>query len=74
VTVAFVHRTMIDAPPDVVFDLSLDIDAHLASMARSGERAIAGVTTGQIGLGEEVTWRARHFGIPFRDDESCHGA
>ena len=57
---------MIDAPSDVVFDLSLDIDAHLASMARSGERAVAGVTTGQIGLGEEVTWRARHFGIPFR--------
>lgn len=29
------------------------------------ERAISGVTSGLIGLGEEVTWRARHFGIPF---------
>ena len=35
-------------------------------MARSGERAIAGVTSGTIGLGEEVTWEARHFGIRWR--------
>lgn len=48
-----------------LFDLSLDIDAHVASMSRSGERAIAGVTTGRIGLGQTVTWRARHFGIWF---------
>lgn len=48
-----------------LFDLSLDIDAHIASMAQSDERAVAGVTTGRIGLGETVTWRARHFGIWF---------
>jgi len=35
----------------------------MGSMATSGERAIDGVTTGIIGLGETVTWRARHFGI-----------
>lgn len=46
-----------------LFDLSLDIDAHIASMSESSERAVAGVTTGRIGLGETVTWRARHFGI-----------
>ena len=54
--------THIAAPIERVFDLSLDIDLHLRSMARSDEQAIAGVTRGQIGLGEEVTWRARHFG------------
>ena len=32
-------------------------------MARSKERAIAGVTSGQIGLDQEVTWEGRHFGI-----------
>jgi ligand-binding SRPBCC domain-containing protein len=48
-----------------LFDLSLDIDAHIASMAQSDERAVSGVTTGRIGLGETVTWRARHFGIWF---------
>jgi ligand-binding SRPBCC domain-containing protein len=34
-------------------------------MAASGERAVGGVTSGRIGLGEEVTWKARHFGVPF---------
>lgn len=48
-----------------LFDVSLDIDAHVASMAGSKERAVAGVTTGRIGLGETVTWRARHFGLWF---------
>jgi ligand-binding SRPBCC domain-containing protein len=34
-------------------------------MSRSGERAVAGVTAGVMSLGDEVTWRARHFGVPF---------
>lgn len=50
-------------PAEALFDLSLDIDAHVASMAQSGERAVAGVTKGRIGLDETVTWRGRHFGI-----------
>lgn len=64
-TVRFEHETLIDAPPEVVFDLSLDIDAHRSSMSASNERAVAGVTTGRIGLGQTVSWRATHFGIPF---------
>lgn len=35
-------------------------------MADSRERAIAGVTSGLIELGEEVTWLAWHFGVPIR--------
>ena len=35
-------------------------------MAKSGERAVAGVTSGLIGLDETVTWAARHFGLPIR--------
>ena len=62
----FVTETRIPASPERCFDLSLSIDAHTASMAGSGERAVAGVTSGRIGPGETVTWRARHFGIPFR--------
>jgi ligand-binding SRPBCC domain-containing protein len=64
-TVRFEREILIDAPPELVFDLSLDIDAHRSSMPASNERAIAGVTTGRIGLGETVTWRATHFRIPF---------
>ena len=33
-------------------------------MAKSREKAVRGVTAGLISLGEEVTWRAWHFGIP----------
>ncbi|QEW02275.1 SRPBCC family protein [Microbacterium lushaniae] len=54
-----------DAPAERLFDISLSIDAHVASMSGSGERAIAGVTSGSIGLGETVTWRAKHFGVWF---------
>jgi ligand-binding SRPBCC domain-containing protein len=35
-------------------------------MEASGERAVAGVTSGLIGPGQEVTWRARHFGVWWR--------
>ena len=49
--------------PELAFDLSLSIDAHVASFEDSGEHAVEGVTAGLIGLGEFVTWRARHFGI-----------
>lgn len=58
-------RTTIAAPVEAVFDLARSIDVHLGSMSKSRERAVAGVTTGLIGLGQQVTWRATHFGIPF---------
>jgi ligand-binding SRPBCC domain-containing protein len=56
-------KTAIDAPPEHVFDLARSIDAHQDTAAASGERAISGVTSGLLGPNEEVTWRARHFGI-----------
>lgn len=55
--------TDILAPIERGFDLGRSIDLHVATAAASGERAVAGVTTGLIGLGEEVSWRATHFGI-----------
>ncbi|WP_163544841.1 SRPBCC family protein [Occultella kanbiaonis] len=58
-------QTLIAAPVEACFELSLSVDAHTASMARSDERAIGPVTSGVLGPGESVTWRARHFGIPF---------
>ena len=63
-TVEFECRTSLEMPVDLAFERSLDIDLHVASMSRSRERAIRGVTSGSIGLGEEVTWRAWHFGVP----------
>lgn len=61
----FSLRTSTDAPRETLFDASLSIDAHIASMSGSRERAIGGVTSGRIGLGESVTWRARHLGVWF---------
>ncbi|MGH8791082.1 MAG: SRPBCC family protein [Stackebrandtia sp.] len=52
----------IAAPPERVFAISLDVGVHAASMAASGERVVGGVTAGQLLLGDEVTWRARHLG------------
>lgn len=56
-------ETWIDAPVGRVFDLARSIDAHVASTDGTGERAVAGRTSGLIGEGETVTWEARHFGI-----------
>jgi ligand-binding SRPBCC domain-containing protein len=61
-----VLTTEVAAPASECFDLSLSVDAHTASMSRSGERVVAGIESGVMGLGDSVTWRARHFGIPFR--------
>lgn len=58
-----VLRTVINAPADRCFNLSLSIELHQLSTAYTKEKAIAGKTSGLIELGESVTWRARHFGV-----------
>ena len=60
---AFRLETLIGAPVERVFDLARDIGLHERSMAPTGERAVAGRTSGLIEAGETVTWRARHFGL-----------
>lgn len=55
--------TRILAPSDRVFDLARSIDLHTQTATGTREIAVGGVTTGLIGLGDEVTWEARHFGI-----------
>ncbi len=56
-------ETLIRAPIERCFDLSRDIDLHMRSTGHTRELAVAGVTTGLIGPGEEVTWQATHFGV-----------
>lgn len=55
--------TVIRAPVHRTFDLSRSIDLHVRTAGKSREQAVAGVTSGLIGPGQEVTWRARHFGV-----------
>ena len=64
--VEFECRTRLPVGVQEAFDRSRSIDLHMSSMVRSHERAVAGVTTGLIGKGQEVTWRAWHFGVPIR--------
>src|SRR6266567_6216933 len=58
-------RTIIRAPIERCFDLARSVEVHLAGNVHSGESAVAaaGVTSGLIGLGQRVTWRAKHFGV-----------
>ena len=56
------------APAARIFDLARSIDAHVASTPGTEERPVPGrdgrgKTTGLLELGDEVTWRARHFGV-----------
>jgi ligand-binding SRPBCC domain-containing protein len=53
----------IKAPATVCFDMARSVDAHIESARATGEKAVAGVTSGLLNLGDEVTWRARHFGV-----------
>jgi ligand-binding SRPBCC domain-containing protein len=59
------ETTLIHAPIGRCFDLSRSVEVHLLSNVHSGEQAMAcgGVTSGLVGLSEQVTWRAKHFGV-----------
>ena len=51
-------ETFVAAPADICFDLCLNVGFH----ERAGHgRAVAGTTSGQLGLGDAVTWEAVHF-------------
>jgi ligand-binding SRPBCC domain-containing protein len=55
--------THIAAPRERVFDLTRSIDLHTRSLSWTREVPVAGRTSGLIGLGETVTWRAWHLGV-----------
>lgn len=56
-------ETRIAAPAMRVFLLSLSVDLHKASTKQTNEEAVAGITSGTMGAGDVVTFRARHFGL-----------
>jgi ligand-binding SRPBCC domain-containing protein len=53
------------APPERCFDLARSIDFHVRSASSTKEQAIGRVNSGLIELGQQVQWRARHFGFWF---------
>jgi ligand-binding SRPBCC domain-containing protein len=58
--------TDIAASAATVFDLELDMDVHAASLAGHQERVRTSTGRPQLGLGDVVTLRARHFGVTWR--------
>ena len=56
-------ETVIRAPIVSCFDLARDPDLHARSVAQTGERVISRTGTGLLGLGDVVTFEARHFGV-----------
>ncbi|MEQ1760302.1 MAG: SRPBCC family protein [Vicinamibacterales bacterium] len=58
-----VVETRIAAAIDVCFDLARDVEAHLKTSSSTGERAVAGKTSGLLDLNDVVTFEAVHFGI-----------
>lgn len=57
---------VVAAPAERLFDLARSVDAHVASTPGTEERPVGGKTRGLLGLGDEVTWEARHFGVKQR--------
>lgn len=55
--------TTIHAPASRCFDLARSVDLHTRSTAATGEHIVAGVQHGLMGPDDQVTWRARHFGV-----------
>ncbi|MBH0230728.1 SRPBCC family protein [Halobacillus yeomjeoni] len=56
------HQLYIDAPKKVCFDLARDVEIHTQTVSKTNERAVRGVTSGLLEVGDEVTWEATHFG------------
>ena len=56
-------ETVIRAPIERCFDLARDPDLHARSVAHTGERVVSRTGSGLLGLGDVVTFEARHFGI-----------
>lgn len=62
----FALETVIGATPAEVFAASLDPALHVKTMARYDETMVEAPAGGVFTEGTTATWRARHFGIPFR--------
>ncbi|RZK19342.1 MAG: cell division protein [Hymenobacter sp.] len=55
--------TRIAAPPARCFYLALSVDLHAVSTRQTQEQIVGEVRSGLLKLGDEVTFRARHFGV-----------
>lgn len=57
--------TIVKSPIERCFDLARSVEVHLSGNRHWGEMAAAtaGVTSGLVDMSQQVTWRAKHFGV-----------
>ena len=57
--------TLIQAPIARCFDLARSVEVHVLGNIHFGEQAVPleGKSSDLLGLGDKVTWQARHFGV-----------
>jgi ligand-binding SRPBCC domain-containing protein len=67
------NTTLVCAPIDRCFDLSLSIDLELEAARDFKIRAVGGVTRGVIGLGQRVRWEAEQFGMRITHESEITG-
>lgn len=61
-----IHETYMEAPIVKCFDLARSVETHIETTSNTNEKAVAGVTTGLLQLGDSVTWEAIHFGVKLK--------
>ncbi|MBF9220572.1 SRPBCC family protein [Hymenobacter ruricola] len=54
---------LVKASPAACYALALNTQAHIDSTRHTGERVLAGPASGQLQLGDVVTWEARRLGV-----------
>lgn len=62
-TYTFEVRTESTLGVEELFDRAHSVEMHLESMSGSDEQVVDPVDGDLLGLGQTVTWRARHFGV-----------
>ncbi len=60
---ALIAITEIVGPIEFCFDLARDVEVHCRTSAFSGEKAVGGITSGLLGLGDTITFEGVHFGV-----------
>lgn len=61
-----IHKEFIHAPIEKCFDLSRHVETIVRTAPDMKQKAVGGVTSGLLEVGDVVTWEAVHFGIRTR--------
>ena len=60
------YEIVIQAPMKVCFDLARNVEIHQETTLQTDEKAVGGVTSGLLEVGDSVTWEGVHFGVKQR--------